>query len=93
MEMPFDQMREHFGQWGQGATAEDETRTRWPVGGADWRETFYGLSYIPAGVEYTTDLASPAREELRETLERMLRALDAPAPPTRPESARPLPGR
>ena len=32
------------------------------------------------GVEYTTDLAEPARSELRETLERMLRALDA-APP------------
>lgn len=93
MQMPFDEMRDFFGQWGQGATAEDETHTRWPVGGADWRETFYGLSYIPAGVEYTTDLASPGREELRETLERMLRALDAPPPPSRPESARPLPGR
>jgi hypothetical protein len=38
-------------------------------------------------VEYTTDLASPAREELRETLERMLRALDAPAPPVPPDRA------
>ena len=93
MELPLDQMRDIFGQWGQGATAEDEAHTRWPVGGADWRETFYGLSYIPAGVEYTTDLASPAREELRETLERMLRALDAPPPSTRPESARPAPAR
>lgn len=89
MEMPFDQMREYFGQWGQGATAEDETHTRWPVGGGDFRETMYGLTWIPAGVEYTTNLASPAREELREVLERMLRALDAPPPPTRPESARP----
>lgn len=89
MEMPFDQMRDYFGQWGQGATAEDETHTRWPVGGGDFRETMYGLTWIPAGVEYTTNLASPAREELREVLERMLRALDAPPPPTRPESARP----
>lgn len=81
MELPLDQMREYFGQWGQGATAEDEVHTRWPVGGADFRETMYGLTWIPAGVEYTTDLASPAREELREVLERMLRALDAPPPP------------
>jgi len=39
-------------------------------------------------VEYSTDLASPAREELRETLERMLRALDAPPPPVPSHRAR-----
>lgn len=83
MELPLDEMHAFFGQWGQGATAEDATHTRWPVGGADWRETMYGLSYIPAGVEYTTDLAEPARGELREMLARMLRALDAPPPPPR----------
>ncbi|MCP2635208.1 YafY family transcriptional regulator [Microbacterium sp. HD4P20] len=93
MELDLASMRAVFGQWGQGATAEDEGRTRWPVGGGDFRETMYGLTWIPAGVEYTTNLQSPARDELRETLERMLRALDAPTPPTRPESARPAPGR
>ena len=30
-----------------------------------------------------TDLAEPARSDLRESLERMLQALDAPAPATR----------
>ncbi|MGU3647084.1 helix-turn-helix transcriptional regulator [Microbacterium sp. C23T] len=88
MELRLDEMRDYFGQWGQGATAEDATHTRWPVGGSDFRETMYGLTWIPAGVEYTTDLPSPAREELRETLERMLRALDAPAPPVPPQRAR-----
>jgi predicted DNA-binding transcriptional regulator YafY len=83
MELPLERMREAFGQWGQGATAEGPDRTRWPVGGADFRETMYGLSWIPAGVEYTTDLAAPARDELREALSRMLRALDAPPPPAR----------
>ena len=77
MELPLEEMRGMFGQWGQGATDEGDGRTRWPVGGADFRETMYGLSWIPAGVEFTTDLAEPAREELRETLERMLRALAA----------------
>ena len=83
MELPLDEMRGRFGQWAQGATNEGDGRTRWPVGGADFRETMYGLSWIPAGVEYVTDLASPARDELRETLERMLRALDAPPPAAR----------
>ncbi len=82
MALPFDEMRRHFGQWGQGAQAEDDTHTRWPVGGSDFRETMYGLSWIPVGVEYVTDLAEPGRSELRETLERMLRALDT-APPER----------
>ena len=79
MELPIADMRAYFGQWGQGATEQDAERTRWPVGGSDWRETMYGMSWIPAGVEYTTDLAEPARSELREALARMLRALDAPA--------------
>ncbi|MET0672284.1 MAG: transcriptional regulator [Microbacterium pygmaeum] len=83
MELPFQQMQEAFGQWGQGATPEDDRRTRWPVGGADFRETMYGMAWVPPGVEYTTDLAEPARSELRETLERMLRALDS-APPAAP---------
>ncbi|MFS0853065.1 helix-turn-helix transcriptional regulator [Microbacterium sp. 179-I 3D4 NHS] len=83
MELPYDEMRAFFGQWGQGATAEDDRRTRWPVGGGDFRETMYGLSWIPAGVEYTVDLAEPSRGELRETLERMLRALDAEPAPSR----------
>ena len=83
MELPLDTMREFFGQWGQGAEAEDDTHTRWPVGGADWRETMYGLMWIPEGVEYTTDLAEPSRSQLRESLERMPRAIDAPPPPHR----------
>ena len=90
MELPLPQMEEHFGVWAQGATAEDETRTRWPIGGSDWREALYGMLWIPAGVEYTTDLAEPERSELREALERALRALDAPPPapcPVAPSSA------
>ncbi len=87
MDLPLEDMRALFGQWGQGATDEGDGRTRWPVGGADFRETMYGLTWIPAGVEYTTDLASPAREELREVLERMLRAIDAPPPPVPAERA------
>jgi predicted DNA-binding transcriptional regulator YafY len=84
MEMPLDEMRAYFGQWGQGATADGEGRTRWPMGGGDFRDAMYALSWIPAGVEYTTSLSSPAREELRETLERMLRSLAAPPPSPRP---------
>ncbi len=92
MELPFDAMRAAFGQWGQGATAEDAERTRWPVGGQDFRETMYGMAWIPAGVEYTTDLAGAPRDELRETLERMLRALDAAPPPPLHPPERPSSG-
>lgn len=83
MNLPIEQMRTWFGQWGQGATEEDAARTRWPVGGADWRETMYGMTYIPEGVGYTTDLAEPGRGALRECIARMLDALDAPPPPPR----------
>ncbi len=89
MDLPFEAMREAFGPWAQGAEPEDDLHTRWPVGGADWRETMYGLSWIPAGVEYTTDLAEPERRELREMLERMLRALDAEPPAARSQSGSP----
>ncbi len=84
MELPIAEVRAAFGQWAKGAIAESKTRTRWPVGGRDFRETMYGLSWIPAGVKYTIDLAEPVRGELRESLERMLRALDTPAPSRNP---------
>lgn len=80
MELPLAEMRDAFGQWGQGATAEDETHTRWPIGGSDWRDTMYAMSWVPAGIEYATTLAEPERGELREMAERLLRALDAPVP-------------
>ena len=91
MELPLAEMREVFGQWGQGASAEGAARTRWPVGGSDFRETMYGLSWIPAGVEYTLELDSVPRAELRETLERMLRALDVSRPARRSAETPPSP--
>jgi predicted DNA-binding transcriptional regulator YafY len=80
MELPLAEMQDRFGPWAQGATAEGADRTRWPVGGSDWRETMYGLLWIPEGVEYTTGLPEPHRSALREAVQRLLRALDAPAP-------------
>lgn len=77
MDLPLAEMQARFGPWSQGATAEGAQRTRWPVGGSDWREAMYGLLWIPAGVEYTTSFPEPHRSELREAVERLLRALDA----------------
>jgi predicted DNA-binding transcriptional regulator YafY len=76
VEMPLAAFQDAMGQWAQGSEAVDAGRTRWPVGGREVRETMYGLSWIPTGVGYTTDLAEPQRSELREILERMLRALE-----------------
>ncbi|WP_217181166.1 YafY family protein [Streptomyces sp. AC495_CC817] len=83
MELPLAEMQERFGVWSQGATAADAQRTRWPFGGADWRYAMYALLWIPEGIEYTTTFPEPERAELREALERMLRALDAPVPDPR----------
>jgi predicted DNA-binding transcriptional regulator YafY len=82
MDLPIETMREYFGIWADGAVPEGD-RTRWPVGGSDWREAVYGMFYVPTGVEYTTDFPEPHRAELREALGRLIRALDAPAPPSR----------
>ncbi|BDZ55579.1 helix-turn-helix transcriptional regulator [Agromyces marinus] len=80
MDLDFDTFHEHFGHWGQGATPEGSARTRWPIGGADFREALYGMLYIPEGVAFATDFPEPHRAELREVLGRVIRALDAPAP-------------
>lgn len=83
MDLPLERMREYFGIWADGASAEGDERTRWPVGGSDWREAVYGMFYVPPGVEYTTDFPEPHRAELREALGRLMRALDAPPPESR----------
>lgn len=78
LDLPLEEMRAAFGVWGQAATAEGSDRTRWPIGGADVREIMYAMSWVPEGVPYVTDLEEPHRSELRELLERMLHALEAP---------------
>jgi predicted DNA-binding transcriptional regulator YafY len=83
MELPIEEMKEHFGVWADGATADGDARTRWPIGGPSWRDALYGMLWIPAGVEYMTDFPEPHRSELREALERTLRALDAALPQPR----------
>ncbi|MDL5352421.1 YafY family protein [Microbacterium sp. zg-YB36] len=84
MDLPLEQMKEVFGVWSQGAVAEGDGRTRWPIGGPDWRDALYGMLWIPEGVEYATDFPEPDRATLRESLERALRALSSPPPPSRP---------
>lgn len=83
MELPLAEVQERFGAWSQGATAEGADRTRWPIGGADWREAMYAFLWIPEGVEYAMTFPEPDRAALREAVERMLRAIDAPVPPAR----------
>ncbi|MWB98922.1 helix-turn-helix transcriptional regulator [Agromyces seonyuensis] len=93
MDLGFEDFRGWFGHWGQGATPEGADRTRWPVGGSDWREAMYGMLYVPAGVPYRTDLAEPHRGELREAVARLLAALEAAPPePRATEAPRPVRG-
>ncbi len=77
MELPLEQMRERFAQWGQGAEAVTPGRTRWPLGGGDVRDVLYAMSWVPAGVAYVARLPEPARAELAEVVDRMAAALRA----------------
>ena len=77
MDLPIETMRERFGQWAQGAEPAGEGRTRWPIGGSDFREVMYAMTWVPDGVEYTTNLGEPARSELAAALRRMQLALES----------------
>lgn len=80
MELPIEQMLAYFGPWGADAKAVDGQHTRWPIGGGDVRDLAYAMGWVPPGVEYTIDLPDETRSELREILERMLRAVTAGSP-------------
>ncbi|MGO1770814.1 MAG: helix-turn-helix transcriptional regulator [Microbacterium sp.] len=73
--LPLHQLEDAFGPWAQGSEVVDDERTRWPVGGSDFREVMYALSWIPTGIDYRVALPDEARDEMRETLTRMLHAL------------------
>lgn len=88
MELPIETVRELFGPWAQGAEPEDAARTRWPIGGHDWREALYGMLYVPEGVAYTTTLGEPERSATLEALRRMVAALEAAPPPVRAAAGR-----
>jgi predicted DNA-binding transcriptional regulator YafY len=77
VDLPLADFRDAFGQWSQGAEAVGANRTSWPLGGGDFRDIAYALGWIPAGVEYRLEIPEDTREEMREALSRMLRALDA----------------
>ena len=85
MELSLAEMQDRFGPWSQGATAEGDTHTRWPIGGSDWREAMYAFLWIPEGVEYAMTFPDQDRAELREAVERLLRAIDRPTPVARGE--------
>jgi predicted DNA-binding transcriptional regulator YafY len=72
--MPLETMREHFGPWGQHATAVDATTTRWPIGGGGLPEMFTALVWIPDGVEYRIDGNPEFAAFVRERVARMSRA-------------------
>ena len=52
MHCPLDRMREQFGAYADRATAIDEHRTRWPIGGGTIAELVSSLAWIPAGVAF-----------------------------------------
>lgn len=81
--------RQEFGPWAQGAEAAGPGRTRWPLGGADARDALYGMSWVPAGVEYVAELPDDAAAQLREIIERMSRALASSDTATRGRGDRP----
>lgn len=80
VEMSMEEFRAHMGIWAEGATTEDPAptqsqTTRWPLGGDDVRDLFYGLSWLPENAPYAAHLPEQAREDLRRMLERVLDSL------------------
>ncbi|GAB3617890.1 YafY family protein [Okibacterium endophyticum] len=66
MRVPLDEMLERFGPWANGATADSETTTRWPISGEGFEAMIGALAWIEPGVEYTiegnTEFAAFVRE-------------------------------
>ncbi|MEE1621305.1 helix-turn-helix transcriptional regulator [Zafaria sp. Z1313] len=79
IDLGLDQVRAAFGPWAEGAEEMPDGRTSWPMGGASIQDVLFGLSWIPAGVDYEVRLPAPARAELAEIAARLLRATSGPA--------------
>ena len=76
MDMPFDEMRAHFGPWAQDAHAVDENRTSWPFGGDSFPALTSVLVWIPKGVSYELDADEEYLLFLRDHASRLLAAAE-----------------
>jgi len=74
MDLPYEEMTAHFGQWAGDARAVDAERTAWPVGGASAEEVIAALAWVPSGVEFELVADDVTRQSVHEAAERMHRA-------------------
>ncbi|MFV0284955.1 MAG: helix-turn-helix transcriptional regulator [Demequina sp.] len=75
--MPLTEFEEHMGVWAEGSDEPAPGVTHWGLGGADVRDLFYGLSWLPTDVEWRVDMPDEARADLTAMLRRVLRAVEA----------------
>lgn len=75
MELPYDEMRDHFGPWARNATAVDARRTRWPIGGSGSADILGALAWIPDGVAYRVEGDAELLAEFGAAARRMADAL------------------
>ncbi|GMA34331.1 helix-turn-helix transcriptional regulator [Demequina litorisediminis] len=75
--MPLTEFEEHMGVWAEGSDEPTPGVTHWGLGGADVRDLFYGLSWLPTDVEWRVDMPDEARADLTGMLRRVLRAVEA----------------
>lgn len=57
LNMPLDQMRQHFRSWSKDAVAADATHTRWPISAESLEMLLAALVWIPPGVSYEIEAA------------------------------------
>ncbi|MBG6239764.1 putative DNA-binding transcriptional regulator YafY [Mycetocola sp. CAN_C7] len=74
MELSLDAMTTRFGPWSEGATAEGENATRWPIGGDSCEAMIGALAWVEDGVEYRIEGNPEFSRFVDEAARRMLRA-------------------
>ena len=69
-----EEAQARFGRWVPEIEKVGENQSRWCVQVVDTYELVHALWWMPAGVDYTVEVAEPLRSAFQDTLERMTQA-------------------
>ncbi|QKW32431.1 HTH domain-containing protein (plasmid) [Nocardiopsis flavescens] len=74
---PLEELRSQVGAWAQGATAETDTTTLWPISADHLPELTFGISWIPEKYDFEVLEPPELRSFLRSFSARLGRATEA----------------